>query len=116
MRPYRIVLAAMPGILQGIVDSVVSSLPGTEIVRVGRGLDELAEVCRKLQADLAIIGAQGDGFPQEGNSVLRRNPLIWLMVLMDDGRQLALHRSLGEASPAKLRREIRSLMTQTRSA
>jgi hypothetical protein len=105
----------MPRILQGIVDSVVSRLPGAVVVRVGINLNDLAEVCRKVDADLAIIGVSDDGFPQEGDCVLRRNPLIGLMVLIDDGRRLALHRSLGEASPSKVRREIRSLMAQTRS-
>jgi hypothetical protein len=98
--------------LQDIVDSVLAQLPGTEVVRSGVRLNELAEVCQTVEANLVIMGGPNDGWPPEGSRVLSRNPFIGLMVLMDGGRQLVLHKSLGEASPTKLRREIRKLMEE----
>jgi len=84
--PTRIVLAALPGMLDDIVRRIIDAAPDFEVVGDVADLREAERVAGSVGADLVIIGTSADDPPLAGAALAEACPGIAIVGIDADAR------------------------------
>jgi len=111
------VLARMPRMLRDIVCSAMAGEADLAMVGQSGEGEEMVELVERTRPDVVVLGLGQDGNPGECAALLRAHPLLKVLTVSANGRQLMLHDlrlhvdSLGELSPPGLLDAIRAAVS-----
>ena len=98
MAPARIMLAALPHLLEEIVSDALDR-HGLEVVGATQSVDELPETVARTLPDLVVLGRDD---PTLALELLQHRPRLKVLAVAKEGQDSWLYERLGALSPATL--------------
>ena len=111
MKSTRILLVALPRMLEEIVSHVLSSQRGLEVAGTMRTVDQLPRKVARARPDVVVLG--GDD-PPLAAELLQQSPRMKVLAVAEEGRDSWLYSltpertRLGALSSARLVRTVRN--------
>ncbi len=112
MPETRVLIFAMPRLLDDILESVFADDPDVTVVRCSDNVASVADAVVMTDADV-VIAQDRDANTAEVDALLRRTPHAQALTVADDARTAVLYelrprrRLLGELSPHAVRSAVR---------
>jgi chemotaxis response regulator CheB len=116
LEQIRILVVAMPRMLQGIIESVVSSQPDMTLVGPARRNKSVAAAARRVRADIVILGESQEDIGGTPWQVLNENPRLKIVTISPDGHRATRYEmrphqvDFDDVSPEGLIHAIRAAM------
>ena len=114
--PIRILITAMPRMLQEIIESVVSSQPDMTLTGPVRRMKSVAAAGRRVRADVVILGESQEHIGGTPWQMLNENPRLKIVTISPDGHRATRYEmrphqvDLDDVSPEGLIHAIRAAM------
>lgn len=91
LRHVRILMTAMPRLLQQILESVMASEPDVTVIGQVRPSEGVAAAAKRVRADIVIMGEGREGADGTPWEVLNKNPRLKLLTISSDGHRAACY-------------------------